>query len=111
MLPKHIQPIAKKIIPILKKNGVVKAGIVGSYARNEQKKKSDLDILIKFNGSLLDMVGIQQELKKKLGIKIDIVSYKGISPYLKKRILKEEGRIYERTNNLRKPHKRRNSSN
>jgi len=42
---------------------------------------------------------------------VDIVSYKGISPYLKKRILKEEVRIYERTNNLRKPHKRRNSSN
>ena len=44
--------IKRKIIPILKKNHVVRAGIFGSYARGEQKKNSDIDILIKFNDSL-----------------------------------------------------------
>ena len=41
-----IKKIEKKIIPILKKNSIVRAGIFGSYARGEQKKKSDIDILI-----------------------------------------------------------------
>jgi len=30
--------IKNKIVKILKKNGVVRAGIFGSYARGEQKK-------------------------------------------------------------------------
>lgn len=41
-----IESIKKKIVPILKKHGVVRAGIFGSYARGEQNKNSDVDILI-----------------------------------------------------------------
>jgi uncharacterized protein len=43
-----ISSIKKKIIPILKRNHVVKAGIFGSYARGEAKRKSDIDILVQF---------------------------------------------------------------
>ncbi len=43
---KIIKNIQSKIVPTLKKNGVVKAGIFGSYARGEAKKNSDIDILI-----------------------------------------------------------------
>jgi len=95
MLPKHLQPIAKKIIPILKKNGVVKAGIFGSYARNEQKRKSDIDILATFKPeiSLLKLVHIEFELKKKMGRKVEIISYNSIDKYIKKQVLKEEIRI------------------
>ncbi len=41
---KEIEKIKKKIVPILKKNKVVRAGIFGSYARGENKKNSDVDI-------------------------------------------------------------------
>ena len=64
-----IQEIKKKISPILKKNGVKKAAIFGSYARGEEKKRSDVDILIKYkydNKSYFDLVGLQLELEKKL---------------------------------------------
>ena len=90
-----IANIKKKIVSILKKNGVVKAGIFGSYARGEQKKRSDIDILIKQKGnkSLLDLVGLEMELGKKLKKKVDLLDYDGLSPYLKDRILKEEVRI------------------
>ena len=46
MNPK-IKKMKPTIVRILKKNGVIRAGIFGSYARGEQKKKSDIDILIK----------------------------------------------------------------
>ena len=51
----------RKIAFILRKNGVVKAGIFGSYARGEAKKNSDIDILIKFKGSksLFDLSGLK----------------------------------------------------
>ena len=88
-----IKKLKSKIVKILKKHGVVRAGIFGSYARGEQKKKSDIDILIEFNGSLLDLVGLEMELKKILKIKVDLLTYGGISPYLKDRILNEEIKI------------------
>ncbi len=90
---KEIQRIKKKIVPTLKKYGIRKAGIFGSYVRGEQKKRSDVDILIEFNDSLLTLVGIERELKKALGKKVDLLTYKGIHPLLKKRILGEEVKI------------------
>ena len=83
----------KEIISVLKKNKIKKAGIFGSYARGEEKKSSDVDILIAFNGSLLLLVKIERELKENLGKKVDLLTYRGIHPLLKKRILKEEVRI------------------
>lgn len=92
-MTKEIDKIKRKIIPVLRREGVKRARIFGSYARGEQKKGSDIDILIEFDGSLLDLVGIEIEIKKLLKKKIDLLTYGGISPYLKDRILKEEVRI------------------
>ncbi len=92
---KEIKEIKKKIVPLLKKNKIVRAGIFGSYARGEQKKNSDIDILIKPTRkmSLFDFAGIKLEIEDKLGNKIDIVSYRAIHPKLKRQILREEIRM------------------
>ena len=88
---KKIKP---KIIKILKKHHIKRAGIFGSYARGEQKKNSDIDILVEpAEGMGLEFIGIKLELEDKLGRKIDLVTYKGIHPLLKKQILKEEVKI------------------
>src|SRR3989338_361219 len=42
--------LKSKILDILKKHNVIRAGIFGSFARGEQKKNSDIDILIEFEG-------------------------------------------------------------
>lgn len=92
---KELNRIKRIIVPILKKNGVIKAGIFGSYARGEQKKKSDIDVLVKFRGdvSLLEVIGIEHKLERKTRKKIDLVTYRSLHPLLKERILKEEVRI------------------
>ena len=90
---KDIAEIKRKIVPVLKKNGVKKAGIFGSYARGEQTKDSDVDILIEFNGNLLDLIGIEMEIKRALKKKIDLLTYGGINYLLRKRILGEEIKI------------------
>ena len=90
---KDIIRLQKKIIPILKRNDIVKAGIFGSYAKGEAKRGSDIDILIEFNDSLLSLVRLERELKESLGKKVDLLTYGGIHPLLKKRILSEEVRI------------------
>lgn len=90
---KIIQNIKQNILDILKKNKVTKAGIFGSYARGEQKKDSDIDIVVEFNGSLLGLVGLERQLKNKLKKKVDLLTYNGLSPYIKERVLKDEIRI------------------
>jgi predicted nucleotidyltransferase len=94
-MKKNIDKIKTKIIKILKKYNIKKAGLFGSYIRGEQKESSDIDILIQpaKDMSLLDISGLKIELKNVLGKKVDIISYKYIHPYLKDRILKNEIKI------------------
>ena len=92
---KNFERITPRIVETLKKNGIKKASIFGSFARGEETKNSDIDILIeaKKGTSLFGFAGIKIELEDKLGRKVDLITYKSIHPYLKKRILQEEVRI------------------
>lgn len=93
---KNLKSVIKKIIPILKKNNVVRAGIFGSYARGKQKKSSDIDILVEIKDkkmSLLGFAGMKVKLEDALGKKIDLVEYNTIKPLIKKRVLDEEVRV------------------
>ena len=87
----NLENIKKKIIPILKKYGIKKAGIFGSSARGESVV-NDLDLLVKIDRkiSLLDFIGIQQELEDELGLNVDLVEYDAIKPALKDEILRDE---------------------
>ena len=89
-----INKFMPKIRKILIKNNIKKAGIFGSYVRGEQKKNSDIDILIKPAKNMgFRFFGLQLDLEEKLGKKVDLLSYKWIHPSLKQKILKEEIRI------------------
>jgi len=95
-IKKRLEKLKKIIVPILRKNGVVRAGIFGSYARGEQKKNSDIDILVKIrdkNMSLLGFIHVKHEVEDALGKKVDLVEYVAIKPLIKDRILAEEIRI------------------
>ncbi|MEK6850150.1 MAG: nucleotidyltransferase family protein [Nanoarchaeota archaeon] len=92
----NIEDLKHKIVKVLKKNNVARAGIFGSYARGEQKKGSDIDILIEVKGkkfSLIDLIGLEMKLRKATKKKVDLLTYNGISPYLRNSILKEEVKI------------------
>lgn len=93
-----IAAIRKKVLPIFKKQGVLKAAIFGSFARGEEKKNSDVDMLIKLrkDKSGFDFIELKINLEEKLGKKVDLVSYNGVHPLLKDRILKDQKIIYEK---------------
>lgn len=53
--------------------------IFGSYARNEQKEASDLDLMVEFHSRVgSEFIELADELEEILGIKVDLVSKKGI---------------------------------
>lgn len=91
----QLNEIKQKIRKILKKHGVVRAGIFGSCARGEQKKGSDIDVLIEppKNIGLFEFVGIKLDLEDELKRKIDLIDYRTIKPLIKKKILSEEVKI------------------
>ena len=92
-----IKNIAEKTSPIFQKYGIKYAGIFGSYARGEEKEESDVDILVKRGNqtlSLLDFIGIKDELEEILDKKVDLVSEAAIIPYFKNNIFSELTPIY-----------------
>ncbi len=89
-----LKKIKSKIIEILKKNKIKKAGIFGSYARGDQKKDSDIDILIEPTKDMgFKFAGLEIKLSEKLNKKVDLVSYNSLNPFLKKKILNQEIKI------------------
>lgn len=76
--------ILEKIAQALKEQGATKVAIFGSYVRGEEKQESDIDVIVEFSErkSLLELVKIERELSEKLGIKVDLMTEKSISPYL-----------------------------
>lgn len=76
----------------LKKEFKVKEiSIFGSLVRGEQKKKSDIDVLVDFEegADLFDLVGLALYLEKKLGQKVDVVPRRALRREIKSSVLKE----------------------
>lgn len=97
-MTKRITEIKEKILPILKKNDVVRASIFGSFARGEDKKRSDIDMLVEFKEpkGMFHRIGLKYALEKILGKKVDLLTYNAINPLLKEYIYKDEIKIYEK---------------
>jgi uncharacterized protein len=70
---------------------ISKVGIFGSYVRGEQRNESDLDILIDYDKapSLVALIEIENMLSHLLGIKVDLVTSKGLKSQLRQHILDE----------------------
>lgn len=86
------QNINDIIISTLKEFHPERIGIFGSFAREENKPESDIDILVKFkNGiTLLQLIKLENDLTEKLGIKVDLVTEGAITnKKLKKSIQKD----------------------
>ncbi|MEI6749364.1 MAG: nucleotidyltransferase family protein [Bacteroidota bacterium] len=79
--------------PELSKLGIKDIGLFGSYARNDQSEKSDIDILIDFDPEMenydnyMAVYDIFESIFKNE--RIEIVTKNGLSPYIGPKILKE----------------------
>jgi len=80
----HINKIAFK-------HGVRSIRVFGSFARGEETVDSDIDLLVELEPkrSLLDIISMKYEIEDLTGRKVDVVTAKGISPYLVEQITKE----------------------
>jgi len=78
---------------------VLKAYLFGSYSRGEETEDSDVDLLVELDYSQpigLEFIQMQIDLQKLLSKKVDLVSARGLSKYIKPIIDKEKLLIYAR---------------
>lgn len=87
----EIEKTLKKHKPALRKRfKVKKIGIFGSYVRGEERKASDVDILVELYEPIgWEFVDLKEFLEKILGVSVDLVTVKALKPQLKEIILKE----------------------
>ena len=78
---------------VVQKYRVREIGIFGSFVRGEQKRRSDVDILVEFDRrnipGLLKLIEMEMYLERLLRKRVDVVIKSGIRPELRKGILKE----------------------
>ena len=81
----------EEILRIAAKHGAWNIRIFGSVVRKEAGPTSDVDLLVEMEKgrSLLDLVGLWQDLEDLLGCKVDVLTDGGLSPYLRERIYAE----------------------
>jgi predicted nucleotidyltransferase len=101
-LPKELRRrgLEEKLAEICKKNDIVFMAIFGSFVRGEQNRKSDIDIAIEFERnsekSLLDLVRIENELRRIFKRKVDLGIFSSLNPYILEDVKKEMQIIYEK---------------
>lgn len=79
--------------PTLKKRFKIETiDIFGSYARKQANEKSDIDLLVTYSTVDYDyftILGLRNYLRRKLGMKVDIVSKEFLNKHIKDEALKE----------------------
>jgi len=89
---KSMLKILHQQIPMLaERYSVETLEVFGSYVRDEQKKDSDLDVLVTFKQapSLLTFIAIENYLSDLLGVKVDLVMKDALKPKIGQQILRE----------------------
>ena len=88
----EVKKILNDAKPLIKKKFNVKEiGIFGSFVRGENKRESDLDLLVEFDKPVgfFAFLDLEEYLEGILGVKVDLVSKKALKPRIGKYILEE----------------------
>lgn len=84
-----------EILRLAARYGARNVRLFGSIARGEETPESDIDLLVDMEPgrSLLDLVGLWQDLEDLLQCRVDVLTDGGLSPYLQDRIHAEAVRL------------------
>lgn len=87
----------EKVSEFCKQHHVIKLAFFGSVLREDFRPDSDIDMLVEFEAGKvpgLAFFGMQDELTKLIGRKVDLHTPKSISKYYREQVLKEAQIVY-----------------
>ena len=87
----RLRSLRGEIYEIARKHKADKVYVFGSCARKEETPESDVDFLVELQkeASLFDLMDLQDEYEALLNCKVDVVSRRGLNPYLRDNVLSE----------------------
>ncbi len=85
----------REILSAAARHGASNVRVFGSVLHGDDRPDSDIDLLVEVEPgrSLLDVIGLEQELGELLGRRVEVLTVGGLSPYLQQRILAEAARL------------------
>lgn len=85
------QKLRPQIMEAAARHGAKNIRVFGSVARGEDRPDSDVDFLVEMEPErhLLDRIALIHELEELLGRRVDVVTEKAVSPYIKEDVLRE----------------------
>jgi len=89
---KEVLEILEENLGEIRKFGVKRLGLFGSFVRGEQKGKSDIDILVEFEKgkkTFDNYMELKFFLEKLLKCKVDLVISEALKPRIKPYIMRE----------------------
>jgi len=96
------QSIVNKLNAFFPAYPIEKAWVFGSYARGEETRKSDIDIMVRFDKeariSLFDYIGIMNDLEDLFHKKVDLVEEGQLRRWAQESAEQEKILVYERAN-------------
>ncbi len=97
----HFAELSKKVTPLLRPYAR-RISVFGSYARGEATADSDIDLLVELKPSearpilgLFEFIRLEQELERRLGREVDLITSEGLSPRRKPNIERDRVVLYE----------------
>lgn len=91
--PRRKSPVIKKLeaaAPAIRSTfGVTRIGIFGSFARGEETKKSDVDVVVDFaegHATLKNFVALAERLEALFMRNVDLITVEGIDKYIRPRV-------------------------
>lgn len=91
MNKENLIKLLKQNLTVIKSYGVTSLALFGSFARDEAKSSSDLDLLVEFEGVVTfdNYMELKFFLEDSLRLSVDLVSRKMLKPQLLKSVEKE----------------------
>jgi predicted nucleotidyltransferase len=90
-LERTLKEKREEILRIAARYGARNVRVFGSLARGEADEQSDIDLLVELEPgrSLFDLGGLQFELERLLGCRVDVVTERGLKARIRQRVLRE----------------------
>jgi hypothetical protein len=87
-----------QLADLCRRYGILELSLFGSAVRGEMRPGSDIDVMVEFDPSarigLIRFESLSKELEALIGRKVDLVTKRGLKPWIRPQVLKEARVIY-----------------